>query len=39
MIRRREFMKISIGLVQAATWLPDLEACLPALTLLRQVTR
>jgi hypothetical protein len=39
MIPRRIFMKVSIGTVQAATWLPDLADCLPALTLLRQVKR
>jgi len=37
MIPRRQFMKVSIGTVQAAQWIGGLREWLPALTLLRQV--
>jgi len=39
MIRRRQYLKVSIGTVQAATFVPHIAEWLPALTLLRQVTR
>jgi hypothetical protein len=39
MISRRQFMKVSIGTVNAATFVPHIAEWLPALTLLRQVRR